>query len=137
MTPQQMAELHAQCFQTPRPWSAQEFTRLVAMKTHILSTHAHGFAIAQVSAPSSELLTIAVAPDHRRQGIGDQLLCDLIAQTKARGASDMILDVAFNNDSAISLYKRFGFFQIGQRLRYYRTPDGATLDALVLQCGFR
>ena len=57
---------------------------------------------------------VAVAPEHRRQGIADALLDALCARAAAL---------------AIALYRKHGFQTVGQRRNYYQKPDE---DALLM-----
>ncbi|MDD9716984.1 ribosomal protein S18-alanine N-acetyltransferase [Dinoroseobacter sp. PD6] len=134
MTPAQMATLHAACFTTPRPWSEAEITETLARPGSFTITAPHGFALAQVAGPEAELLTLAVAPAARRQGIACALMARFHATARARGAQEAFLEVAADNTAARALYARLGYAQAGRRKGYYRGPDGARQDALVLRC---
>ena len=127
-----MAQIHAQCFDQPRPWSVQEFIDLLDSNTIYQCTGEQGFALGRVAGPEVELLTIAVAPEHRRQGVAQALMVDFKAQAKARGAAEAFLEVAAGNDAAIKLYQRFGFTQAGYRKDYYAGPKGIRISALVM-----
>ncbi len=129
MTPEALAELHARCFAaTPRPWSAAEFADLLAEPSTLLVSETHGFALARVIAPEAEILTLAVDPAQRRQGIGRRLVQGLEAAAAARGVRTMFLEVASTNDAACVLYARLGYAQVGRRAGYY-APG---VDALLL-----
>ncbi len=132
MTPEHMAQIHAQCFDQPRPWSMQEFTDLLASDTVYQCAGEHGFALGRIAGPEVELLTIAVTPEHRRQGVAQALMADFEAQAKARGAAEAFLEVAADNDAASALYQRFGFTQAGYRKDYYAGPKGIRICALVM-----
>lgn len=129
MTPEALAALHARCFDTaPRPWSVTEFARLVADPAILLVTERDGFALARMIAPEAELLTLAVDPGQRRQGIARRLMARLEAEAVAWGARVMFLEVAATNLPAGALYSALGYAQIGRRHGYY-APG---IDALVL-----
>lgn len=132
MTPERMAQIHTQCFDQPRPWNAQEFSDLLDSGAVFLCTNEHGFALARIAGPEVELLTIAVAPQHRHQGIAKKLMKDFEAQAKAKGASEAFLEVAENNIAAIALYQLFGFKSEGYRKNYYANPTGIHISALVM-----
>ncbi|WP_238321674.1 GNAT family N-acetyltransferase [Halocynthiibacter namhaensis] len=134
MTPQEMAQLHALCFETPRPWSAQEFADLQDMPGVIYEGTTTGFILGRVAGPEAELLTIAVTPTTRGVGLGRQLVQSYHAQAKAAGAIESFLEVAADNTPAISLYAGSGYIQAGKRPRYYRAQDGQTIDAFVFSC---
>jgi ribosomal-protein-alanine acetyltransferase len=81
-------------------------------------------------APESDVQTIAVAPSHRRQGLGRQLMLALLAEAVERGARETFLEVRVDNPGAQALYESLGFEGIAVRPRYYM-PDG--VDALVMK----
>lgn len=92
-----------------------------------------GFALNRIVADEAELLLLAVAPAHRRQGVGLALIEQCRKQTSRRGGARLHLEVRHNNP-AIELYKKAGFTQIGRRPGYYRGNDGHLYDALTLSC---
>ena len=51
----------------------------------------------------------AVEENCRNQGIGTEMMGDVMALAKAFGRSDMQLSVYPQNDAAIALYRKFGF----------------------------
>lgn len=132
MTPADMARLHAACFITPRPWSEAEIADLLASPHVFAVTESAGFAMGRAVAGEAELLTIAVDPAVRRQGIGGVLLAEFLAQARARGAERAFLEVVPGNDPAVSLYLKAGFAVAGRRKGYYHPPEGPTIDALVM-----
>ncbi len=132
MTPEDLGRLHARCFTTPRPWSAEEFADLIASDFCDLVTEEHGFALIRTIAGESELLTIAVAPEVRRQGLGRGLLEAALSAARDKSAEEMFLEVAADNAAAIALYARAGFTETGRRAAYYRQPDGSRVDAVLM-----
>lgn len=135
MTPDALAALHARCFTIPRPWTAQEFSDLLARNNSVLATDPGGFALASNSGTEAELLTIAVDPDRRGAGLGRRLLVQVETLLIRRGCTLLLLDVAADNLAAARLYDRAGFEQVGLRKGYYRHPDGSRADARVLRKG--
>lgn len=132
MTPADMAALHAVCFATPRPWSETEFADLLANPACFALTEPGGFLLGRVVAGEAELLTIAVAPDHRRGGLGRRLVDGFVAQACLWGAESAFLEVAESNIAACALYAAAGFSAAGRRRAYYHRPDGTREDALIL-----
>lgn len=134
MTPAALAQLHARAFTVPRPWTAPEIAALLD-SPHVLllaDPAGRGFLMGRVVADEAEVLTIAVAPEARRQGIGADLMARFLAQAAARGAAVAHLEVAADNAAAIALYARAGFAAAGRRRGYFVTPDGARIDALTM-----
>ena len=72
---------------------------------------------------------VAVAPEHRRQGIADALLDALCARAAALDLAFLTLEVRASNAPAIALYRKHGFQTVGQRRNYYQKPDE---DALLM-----
>jgi ribosomal-protein-alanine N-acetyltransferase len=77
----------------------------------------------------AHIVTIAVDPAWRGHKLGKWLLLTLLAEARRRGAEIVTLEVRPSNTTALALYRKIGFVQIGQRRRYY--PDGE--DAHVLE----
>lgn len=132
--PAEWATLHAACFTVPRPWSEAEIAHLLASPHVFALGDSRGFMIGRAVAGESELLTLAVAPTIRRQGLGQKLVQTFLDQSRALGAESGFLEVAADNQAAIALYQRAGFAQAGKRRDYYTAPDGHKIDALVMVC---
>ncbi len=130
MTPQDMARLHAAAFAPQRGWSAQEFQSLCASPHVRCLSRTHGFALVRTLAGETELLTLAVDPQHRRKGIANRILCDWLGSTDAQTA---FLDVAADNAPARALYALHGFAETGRRKSYYHRPDAPPVDAVLMQ----
>ncbi|MCB1561699.1 MAG: ribosomal protein S18-alanine N-acetyltransferase [Xanthomonadales bacterium] len=75
---------------------------------------------------AGRLYSIAVAPAFRGQGLGKRLLDDVAAQARARGCRELRLEVREDNETAIRLYRNYGFSLLERRPSYYQ--DGT--DAL-------
>lgn len=133
MTPEELAALHARCFTTPRPWSAKEFESLLGSKGVFLCTSPGGFLMGRAAGPEAELLTLAVDPDKRRQGIASTLVAAFESTARQQGAVDLFLEVAADNAAAIALYQAHGFKKAGIRKDYYAAPNGQHVEAFVLK----
>jgi ribosomal-protein-alanine N-acetyltransferase len=75
------------------------------------------------------IMKLAVAPEHRRQGLATYLVGRALAEAHRAGGTRALLEVRPSNTAAIGLYTRLGFRKIGARQRYYG-PAGE--DALVM-----
>ncbi len=128
-----MAALHTICFITPKPWAAAEFQSLLSSPLCFSLIEAEGFLIGRAVAGEAELLTLAVAPQARRRGMGAKLVTRFLYQARLRGAEDAFLEVSAENVAAIALYGKAGFTIAGRRRAYYCAPDGTTADALILR----
>jgi ribosomal-protein-alanine N-acetyltransferase len=118
------------------PWSRGLFADAVAvarMRFEVAEAAdgaVAGYIISAFVADLGEILNLAVAPAHRRSGIGSVLLGRAIAAAGEAGVASLHLEVRESNEAARSLYGRFGFRGVGRRRAYYRNPPE---DALVLR----
>lgn len=78
------------------------------------------------------VITVDVAPEARRQGIGQELMRNAEAYYRARGARGMRLEAAVNNAGALAFYARLGYHMTRLLPGYY----AADLDALRLELDF-
>lgn len=127
-----LARLHAAAFPA-EPWNEAAFAGLLAMPGAFALVATRdgapaGLVLARVAADEADIITLGVAPQARRGGIGRALATAAAARAAQRGATRLFLEVAAANDAARRLYLSLGFQEIGRRPRYY--PDGA--DALLL-----
>lgn len=127
-----LADLHARAFE--RSWSAVEFADLMdALGVTALEAE-DGFILIRAAGPDAEVLTLAVAPEARRRGVGRGLVERALAAAAEMGADTMFLEVAADNAAALALYKATGFERAGVRRGYYTRPEGPKVDALTLRC---
>lgn len=75
------------------------------------------------------IVTIDVAPEKRRQGMGAQLMQSLLHALIAIEIEIVRLEVAVDNAAAQSFYRRLGFIDTGRIPGFYM----GTLDALVME----
>lgn len=116
------------------PWTVETFERClqsgyagwVVERDDIIL----GFIIMTMQAAESHILNLGVHPVYQRQGFGSMLLQHAMDMAKARDIGIAFLEVRKSNKSAIHLYEKFGFVQIGDRKGYYTTLKGRE-DALV------
>jgi len=77
----------------------------------------------------AHIATIAVHPDFRRQGLGEQILIHALRAVQDEGARRAFLEVRAGNFAAQALYKKYGFEIAGVRRGYYRDNNE---DALLM-----
>jgi len=80
-----------------------------------------------VAGGEAEILTLAVVPQARGQGLGRALLHAAIAQSEALGAEAVFLEVGADNPHALALYAGLGFAKVGLRNAYYTSGDALVL----------
>ncbi|WP_114652916.1 GNAT family N-acetyltransferase [Polynucleobacter necessarius] len=80
------------------------------------------------------LLNITVSPKLRRLGIGVKMMNVIEGVAAQQNIPRIILEVRPSNESALKLYQRLGYEQIGVRKNYYLVDAASGLreDALVL-----
>lgn len=130
-----LALAHARAFDTP--WSAADIARLMTAMGGFswlaeVAAAPVGFILGRAIAGEAEILTLAVAPDQRRLGVGLALVEALATDARARGAASIYLEVAADNPAAQALYRKAGFARAGLRRGYYARGGGLPVDALVL-----
>jgi [ribosomal protein S18]-alanine N-acetyltransferase len=91
-----------------------------------------GFIIVRQTLDEAEVITLVVASNARGKGLGSALLARAVDHLLTCNVSQVFLEVAQDNLSAVALYQRAGFVQIGQRRGYYHRKVGPDIDALVL-----
>jgi ribosomal-protein-alanine N-acetyltransferase len=123
------------------PWSTAQFKEEFAgmPTTRFISVAEDGNTIVGycgvfLPAPGVEadILTVAVLPAYRRQGIAKEFMRQIEAWSQERGASAMMLEVELSNESAIKLYESLGYMKISVRMDYY----GPGKDAHVMRKNF-
>lgn len=125
-----LAALHAASFPPREAWGADAMVLMLRMPGAFgLWRTGEGFVLARAIAGEAEILTLAVAPEARRRGLGAELMAGALTQAAVRGAAAMLLEVAADNAAGLALYQGMGFGQVARRRRYY--ADGR--DALVLK----
>ncbi len=66
---------------------------------------------------------IIVDPDYRGKGVGSRLLEKAIKTAKHLGFEKICLSTFHTNSNAISLYKKFGFQEVGRRKKQFKIAD--------------
>jgi ribosomal-protein-alanine N-acetyltransferase len=136
-----LAEIHCSAFR--RGWSDAEFEALLVQPaTHAFIAHYRnafggqrpaGFILYRLVVEEAEVLSIAVAPQLRRRGIGRKLLQEALKHLYSEGAHGIYLEVEDSNPAAIALYRGMEFRESGKRSGYYvqgREHPGAALVML-------
>jgi ribosomal-protein-alanine N-acetyltransferase len=127
---QALAAIHAEAFDAP--WSAEAFAALLAQPGVMLEAASDGFVIVQAAADEAEILTLAVRPAARRNGVATALVETAARRAALVGADRLFLEVAEDNLAARALYARLGFEPVGRRPLYYARANGPAVDALLL-----
>lgn len=118
-----MARIERDSFDSP--WSAEEITKDVTAGGNIYVAVAEcreekaGYGEIRMVAGEAQIYNIAIAPEFRREGIGEALLRHMINKAEEEGCTLVTLEVRGGNDAAMSLYRKLGFREVGRRKGYY------------------
>jgi ribosomal-protein-alanine N-acetyltransferase len=86
----------------------------------------------------AHISTIAVHPDWRGQGAGEQLLAAALERALDLNAIKATLEVRVSNTRAQNLYRKYGFEEVGRRRHYYRdNGEDALLMTAELHADYR
>lgn len=121
------------------PWSRTMFERDILHNklAHIFTVRRDSAIIGYFSlwkiVDEGHLVTLAVVPEKRRQGLGSAILLEIIRRARELRIDKITLEVRENNREAILMYTKFGFIKAGVRLKYY--DDGVNAWIMDLNLG--
>ncbi len=78
-----------------------------------------GFILAEANPPLAHVITLDVAPSHRRKGLGTELLGEMEKHFRYRGVRAVLLETAVDNESGIAFWERHGYRTEAVLKRYY------------------
>ena len=123
----EMAALHAVALKGlgQQPWPQDAFADILTLPVTlgikvVDDSRLIAFLLVQAAGGEADILTIATAPDRRRQGIAERLMMALEDRCRSSGISKISLEVHAENHAAAGLYAKVGFRVVGQRLNYYK-----------------
>jgi [ribosomal protein S18]-alanine N-acetyltransferase len=127
-----LASLHAQCFD--EAWDETAFDAFLRdpLTFALIVGAEDAFILVRVAADESEILSLGTRPDVRRSGLARALVRAAAIEAQRRAAERMFLEVAADNEAALTLYQVEGFRPVGHRPGYYVNADGAIVDAVIL-----
>lgn len=123
----QIAQLERQCFSMP--WTEQMlYDELDSLNSSCIvavdgERKVLGYASLTVAADEGYINNIAVRRQLRRQGLGSDLLGVFVRFAQAQKLAFLTLEVRDTNLAARSLYRKFGFQEVGRRKNYYDKPE--------------
>ena len=132
----QVAELEKICFNDP--WSENSIAselnnKLSLWYVAVEDEQVVGYVGSQTVLGETDMMNIAVHPDHRKHGIATQLIETLIQGLIEQNSHSLMLEVRDSNEAAKTLYRKLGFDEVGVRKNYYRNPRE---NALILRKEF-
>ncbi len=128
----ELVKLEKICFS--QPWSYQSLEEELSNDTAYFFTALDGEKVIgyiglYIVCESCFVSNIAVFPEYRRKGVATALIERACECAKEHGTDFISLEVRPSNVSALALYEKLGFEEMGLRKNYYRNP---TEDALIM-----
>lgn len=123
------------------PWTRALFEREMALafsRTFLACTQEAegerivGYAIVWFVSDELHLLNLAVAPTHRRRGVGEKLLERVVAEAVCQACQVITLEVRATGKAAQALYHKAGFVPVAVRKGYY-SDNGEDAIVMVLE----
>ncbi len=126
-----VAEIEALCFVDPWSEKALELLLTDAAEGYVCLQNDRVLAYGGVlwAPDEGQITNIATHPEARRCGMAAAILENIIASACSRGCEQLSLEARVSNTPAVSLYRRYGFEQMGVRRGFYKNPRE---DALVM-----
>jgi bifunctional N6-L-threonylcarbamoyladenine synthase / protein kinase Bud32 len=110
-------------------WAAYEVQDTRKRTVNVGEATLVGYAGGWINDGQVQLLKIASSPEHRRQGIAQELLTRVALDARDLGAKEMTLEVRASNAGAHAFYERLGLRSIGKRPHYYSDKEDACIYA--------
>lgn len=121
----------------PFPWTSGNFKDSInaGYEAWILKEHGTmiGYMVWMKVVDEAHLLNITLSPARQGHGLGSWMMRHFMEQARAQHQSHLMLEVRPSNPRAISMYRKFGFEQIGLRKAYYPAGSSQREDAVVMR----
>ena len=123
---EQIEEIEQQCFSCP--WTLDQLRSQLSDERHVFlaavaeSGAVLGYVGMMFVLDEGYISNVAVAPDFRRQGVADALICALMTRAEELALAFVTLEVRAGNEPAKALYAKHGFVPVGRRKNYYDLP---------------
>lgn len=109
------------------PWSEEGFRSAVLMPQNVFLVAEEageicGYLGMYASIDEGEITNVGVAPSFRNRGIGWKLVQAALGMAKQQDLAQVVLEVRVSNASAIHLYEKCGFVNVGIRKGFYKQP---------------
>ena len=119
----------------PIPWSRNMFIEEMENRnSRLISFRIDGSIVGYVCfwavLDEAHLLSVAVHPSRRHQGLGRLIMAEIERLCIKEGLKRIILEVARKNTFARDLYRKCGFDSVGFRKNYYSATKD---DAIIME----
>ena len=130
---EEVVAIEEESFSTP--WSNKSFEdslKLPYGKFYVARTEGKvvGYVGLYLVGEEGDITNVAVLSQYRRKGIAGKLIEKVINYAKENEINCINLEVRPSNSSAIKLYEKYGFDELGKRKNFYSKP---TEDALIMR----
>lgn len=120
----------------PEAWMRDDFETALGNRDQLFLVvekegHVAAYCGSWLIVDCTEILNIATAVEHRKQGLARWMLEVVRRESEREGAVCFQLEVREHNLPAISLYESCGFKVVGRRKNYYNHPKE---DAILMTC---
>ena len=89
------------------------------------------YGIMSMGGGEAHILTLVVRDNQRNQGLGQMIMRHLLDIARQHRVETMLLEVRPTNLSALYLYRKLGFNELGIRPNYYPADSGRE-DAIIM-----
>ena len=117
-------KLDQSCFVTGisySKWSLQYFLNLPTADCLVAEEGKHivGFILTEKNPPLAHIITLDVAPDKRRTGLGSLLLAEMERHFRFHEVHSVLLETAVDNEAGIAFWEHHGYRTEAILKRYY------------------
>ncbi len=123
------AQIEKECLETA--WSASQIASVPENAFYMVAvdnSRILGCASVYCIAGEGQIMNIAVSKSHRKKGIGKGLMDELEKEAIKRNCEFISLEVAVDNITAVALYKKCGYAQVGLRKGFYKGIDAIIME---------
>ncbi len=92
-----------------------------------------GYFLLLYAVDEAHLLDVAVASERQGEGLGRWLLGKASQRAREHGMRSILLEVRPTNERALTVYRQYGYIEIGRRKAYYPAHEGQREDAIVMR----
>jgi ribosomal protein S18 acetylase RimI-like enzyme len=119
----EVARVDAAAFK--RLWQNPESSLSLALPQASVATVAEnerglvGYQISTANPFGAHLARLAVRPEAQNQGLGAQLVADLVERLRQQDAKRLTVNTQSDNHASLALYRKMGFTESGERFPVY------------------
>lgn len=127
-----VVKIENECF--VHPWTRDDLAKQIDLEAShflvaLIDENVVGYMGLQIFSGEGYVTNVAVLPEYRRQGIAQKL----IEEQLKNEMQFITLEVRESNHTAISLYTKMGFENVGTRPKFYTSP---TENAVIMTKNF-